>query len=332
MKRSLLLAVWVLGCGDDQAGSGAGGAASTSAAPSAVSGTASASSTGGGGAGTGGAGTGGSDPRNNGFPSAWPDGTNCAAEAPIFVWEFAEDTYILRQSLCTSFEGPFLYLLFGDEKVLLQDTGDGGIPVQSTVQGIIDGYLARKGLASLELVVTHSHGHGDHVGGDSQFQGAPGTTVVGASQSAVAQFFGISSWPTQAVTYDLGGRVLDVMAIPGHQSAHVALYDRRHDLLLTGDTLYPGRLYISDFPAYVASVGRLTSFVSAGNDVAWVLGTHIEMTSTPGDDFPFGASQHPNERALELLDAHLFELEGAVQAMGQNPVIETHDDFIVYPL
>lgn len=268
----------------------------------------------------------------NGFPQAWPNGTDCANEDPIFVWELADDTYVLRQSLCTSFEGPFLYLLFGEDKVLLEDTGDGGIPLQTTVQGIIDAYLARHQKVSIELVVAHSHGHGDHVGGDGQLQGAPNTTVVGTAASAVQQFFGFSNWPDETVTFDLGGRILDVIPIPGHQSAHIAFYDRRHELLLTGDTLYPGRLYIQDFPTYVASVGRMVDFVNAGNDVAFVLGTHIEMTTTPGDDFPFGADQHPNEHVLELGVDHLLELDAAVQAMGSNPAIEVHDDFIVYPL
>lgn len=267
----------------------------------------------------------------NGFPPAWPNGTSCGSEDPIFVWELAPDTFILRQSLCTSFEGPFLYLLFGEDKVILEDTGDGGIPVRQVVQSIIDQWLIDNGKTSIELVVLHSHGHGDHVSGDGQFQGQPNTTVVGTSANAVIDFFGIDGWPSQTVPYDLGGRVVDVVPIPGHQGAHIALYDAKYELLLTGDTLYPGRLYIQDFDAYVASVQRLVSFTQT-HPVTHVLGTHIEMTTTPGQDFDFGADQHPNERALELTLSHLQELEAAVVAMGGNPELEVHDDFIVYPL
>ncbi|HZO12706.1 MAG TPA: hypothetical protein VFB62_05600, partial [Polyangiaceae bacterium] len=114
-------------------------------------------------------------------------------------------------------------------------------------------------------------------------------------------------------------------------SAHIAIYDRRHELLLTGDTLYPGRLYISDFAAYQASTQRLADFV-ATNSVQWVLGTHIEMTTTPMQDFAPGASQHPNEHALELTSQHLTELNDAVQAMGNSPSYQEHADFIIYPL
>jgi hydroxyacylglutathione hydrolase len=332
-----LVALAIFGCSDEETrgkhGSGAGGAGTGGAGAQGGATTSTTASGGAGGSGAaGGGGSGGAGPMVYGFPDAWPDGTNCGNEDPIFVWKYADDTFILRQSLCTSFEGPFLYLLFGDDKVLLEDTGDGGIPVQATVQGIIDEWLTANGKSSIELVVAHSHGHGDHVAGDGQFQGQPGTTVVGTSVNAVAQFFGIGSWPTQLVTYDLGNRVLDIVPIPGHQSAHIAIFDRRHSLFLTGDHLYPGRLYISDFTAYKASSQRMVDFVAAGSTPTWVLGTHIEMTTTPMQDFGFGADQHPNEHELELLLAHLTELNDAVQAMGQNAVYQEHDDFIVYPL
>lgn len=301
--------------------------ATTSSATTGAGGATSSSTTGAGGAG----GEGGQLATNNGFPAAWPDGTACGAEAEVFVWEYDPDTFILRQSLCTNFEGPFLYLFFGDEKALLEDTGSGDADVASTVLGLVASWLEKKGKSSIELIVAHSHGHGDHVGGDGQFGGEPNVTVVGKSASSVQDFFGLGGWPDVVVPYDLGGRVLDVIPIPGHQSAHVAFYDRRQRLLLTGDTLYPGRLYIEDWTAYQASVARLRSFVQAGNAVDWVLGTHIEMKAS-GGDFAFGADQHPGEHALQLTTTTLDELGQAVEAMGQSPQYEEHADFIIYPL
>lgn len=264
------------------------------------------------------------------FPVQWPDGTDCGSEDPIFVHRYDDDTWILRQSLCTSFEGPFMYLMFGDGRVLLEDTGDGGIPIAEVVYGIIDDWLAEQGRSSIELVVVNSHAHGDHVAGNPQFEGQPNTVVVTPSVAGVSDYFGIDDWPNQSVTFDLGGRVVDVIPIPGHQQSHIALFDHGTGMLLTGDTLYPGRLYIDDFDAYVASVGRLVDTVPEA-DVCHVTGTHIEMTDTAGVDFDFGADQHPGEHVLELQWAHLVELSDAVDAM-QSPQIEIHDDFIVYPL
>ena len=270
------------------------------------------------------------------FPSDWIFGT-CASDPPLQVHAYNADTYILRQGKCTNFEGPFIYLLFGQDKVLMLDTGAGGVPIQATVQGIIDGWLAARGQASIQLVVAHTHGHGDHTAGDSQFVGKPNTTLVGTSQASVAAFFGFTSWPNDLVTYDLGGgRVVDVLAIPGHQNASIAVYDRDTALLLTGDTLYPGFLFISgaisggNFAKYQASIQRLVDF-TASRPVSWVLGTHVEMKAVPFTAYPYGTSFQPLERDLQLTRQHLLELNAAVQAMGSSPHAETLADFIIQP-
>jgi glyoxylase-like metal-dependent hydrolase (beta-lactamase superfamily II) len=270
------------------------------------------------------------------FPSDWIYGT-CATDPPIQVHAYNEDTYILRQGKCTNFEGPFMYLFFGQDKVLMLDTGAGGIPIQATVQGIIDNWLAAHGQASIQLIVAHTHAHGDHIAGDSQFIGKPNTTVVGTSQSAVAAFFGFVNWPNDIVTYDLGGgRVLDVLAIPGHQAAHIGVYDRDTAILQTGDTLYPGFLFISgavsqgNFAKYQASIQRLVDF-TASRPVKWVLGNHVEMKSTPFQSYPYGTNFQPLEHDLQLTRQHLLELNAAVQAMGSSPHVETHADFVIQP-
>lgn len=276
--------------------------------------------------------SGGGIPRCQGrFPEAWIDGTQCGTEPLIQVHHYDEDTVVLRQSLCTSFEGPFLYMLFGDQQVLLEDTGDGGVPVDEVVYGVIDQWLADHGRESIELLVVNSHAHGDHVQGNPLFEGQPLTTVVQPNVGALSAYFGIGAWPTEIVQYDLGGRLIDVIPIPGHQSAHIALYDHRTGMLLTGDTLYPGRLYIADFPEYVDSVERMVEHADR-HEICHVMGTHIEMTDQPGVDFPFGATMHPQEHRLPLERGHLIELRDAVVAMGNAPVYEVHDDFVIFPL
>lgn len=82
---------------------------------------------------------------------------------------------------------------------------------------------------------------------------------------------------------------------------------------------------------YVDSVSRLVD-VTAPLDVCAVMGTHIEMRDQPGQDFPFGATVHPDEHGLALTRAHLVELRDAVQAMQGSPFVQPHDDFIVVPL
>jgi glyoxylase-like metal-dependent hydrolase (beta-lactamase superfamily II) len=267
------------------------------------------------------------------FPKMWINGGDCATEPTIQVHQYDDDTYILRQSLCTNFEGPFMYLLFGDDKVLMQDTGanDPDLPLAETVYAIIDDWLEAHDKESIQLVVTHSHSHGDHVAHDNQFIGQPNTVVVGKQVADVVSFFGFQNWPLEPVTFDLGGREIDVIGIPGHHATHIALFDAQTGILFTGDTLYPGRLYISSFGEYLMSIQRLVDFTAA-RSVCWVLGTHIEMSNTPGDDYPFGATFHPDEHPLQLTRDHLLELNQAVIGMQDDPKIEVHDDFIVYPL
>ena len=143
-------------------------------------------------------------------------------------------------------------------------------------------------------------------------------------------FFELDDWPDGVVEYDLGGRTVDVLPLPGHQSAHIGVYDRLTGLLLTGDSLYPGRLYIQNFTDYRTSIDDLVVF-AATRPVLWVLGTHIEMTSTPGIDYPIGTTFQPEEAPLELSFFHLLELRDALEAMGNNPQYEIHDRFIIVP-
>ncbi|GAA1518756.1 hypothetical protein GCM10009741_18280 [Kribbella lupini] len=232
---------------------------------------------------------------------------------------YDERTAIVRQALRTNFEGPFVYLLIGSERALLLDTGTG----HADLRVVVDELLAGR---DVELVVAHTHGHGDHVGGDGQFD-----RVVGRSVEEVAAFFGITSWPGEIVSLDLGERVLDVIPIPGHEGSDLAVYDRETRLLLTGDSLYPGRLYVPDWPSYRSSIRRLAEFVAAGNPVEWVLGAHIEMTDRPGEDYPMGADVHADEHRLELAPETLTELDEALAAAGPEPGRLVHDHFVVFP-
>jgi glyoxylase-like metal-dependent hydrolase (beta-lactamase superfamily II) len=261
-------------------------------------------------------------PSNNGFPAHWIDGTACNSDPDVQTWKLDDRTFIFRQSLCTNFEGPFVYLLIGDQKALLIDTGTGDADIATAVLQAV----SAAGM-NVPLVVGHSHSHGDHIGGDSQFAGKPGVTLVGTSVSAVYKFWGIAVG-TDA-TFDLGNRTLDVMAIPGHQAAHIAIYDHRTQVLLTGDTLYPGRLYIDDWASYQSSVKRLADF-AASHTISFVLGGHIELPKT-GMDYPMGSTVHPDEHVLQLASSDVADLATTVAAMGGNPVKTYRTNFVVWP-
>jgi glyoxylase-like metal-dependent hydrolase (beta-lactamase superfamily II) len=267
------------------------------------------------------------------FPKAWINGLD-EHEPSFQVQPLDADSFVIRQSVRTNFEAPFLYLFFGRDRALLLDTGAGNVAVRPQVDALIARWRAAHHNRPVHLVVAHSHGHGDHIAGDSEFRDRPDTTLVGLAPEDVARFFGIERWPDQLGRLDLGGRVLTIIPTPGHQPAHIMVYDPRLKVLLSGDALYPGRLYIpaGQIPTARASIDRLALFVRT-HPVRVALGAHIEMTTTPGRDYPMKAPTHPDEHRLELAPQMIGALQAALDAMPDSTLApEVHDDFIVYPL
>lgn len=267
------------------------------------------------------------------FAERWIDGTN-GEEPATQVQALDPDTFVIRQSVKTNFEAPFLYLLFGKDKALLIDSGAEGGRIRPAIDKLIADWLVAHKRTQIPLVVAHSHSHGDHVAGDAAFRDRPDTTVIGLKPADVAGFFGIAKWPDEIGRFDLGGRSLRILPTPGHQTAAIMVYDPKLQILLSGDTLYPGRLYVPvNFMADNRdSVDRLAAFV-ARHRVRAVLGAHIEMTRTPGRDYPHEAATHPDEHPLELPVSSIGELQGGLKApldVPERP--QVHDHFIIVPV
>jgi hydroxyacylglutathione hydrolase len=249
------------------------------------------------------------------------------------VHQYDRHTFILRQSKSTNYEGPFLYLLFGNERAVLFDSGATSdpavLPLRDTVDRIVDEWLADHPRVGFRLVVAHTHAHGDHVAGDAQFADRPDTIVVPHDVADVREFFGFTHWPDEVRRFDLGGRVLDIAAIPGHHAAHIAAYDPWTGFLLTGDTVYRGRLYVEDPPVFVESLSRLVD-LAGERVVTHVLGCHIEMTNRPRRDYPLGSTYQPDEPPLEMTVADLESVSEAAARVVDQPGPHFFDDFAIF--
>ncbi len=265
---------------------------------------------------------------NHGAPSR-----RRAGEPLVQVHRCEPHTVILRQSKSVSYEAPFMYLLFGNDRAVLFDTGatadPAKFPLRATVDELVDGWLTEHPREAYELVVAHTHGHNDHVAADAQFARRPATTVVGRDLEAVQRYFGFTSWPEQVVTLDLGGRVLEVTGSPGHHRAAITVYDPWTGFLLTGDTVLPGRLYAFDFPEFQASLERIVA-VAERRHVTHVLGCHVEMTACPGRDYPLGATYQPHERPLQMTVEQLRAVRAAAATAARRKGAHRFDDFIIY--
>ena len=251
-------------------------------------------------------------------------------DPPWQVHRYRDDTFILRQSKDLTFEAPFVFLLLGGEKALLLDTGAvQDATLRHTVDELIEAWLAEHPHPGYQLLVAHTHGHGDHVAGDASFADRSDTVVVGRSAEEVQAFFGFSRWPEQVVEHQLGGRRLELVGIPGHHAASVAVYDEQTGLLFTGDSVYPGRIYVEDFPAFLDSMDRLVEFTET-REVSHVLGCHIEMTRQPRRDYAFGCRYQPDEPPLQMTVHQLRDLRDAATSAVGRPGGHRFDDFVIY--
>jgi glyoxylase-like metal-dependent hydrolase (beta-lactamase superfamily II) len=192
------------------------------------------------------------------------------------------------------FEETISYLIVGNQRVLLFDTG----------MGISDIRKVTAELTRLPIVVLNSHTHNDHVGGNWQFETVYGMdtdftrrNAQGSREDAQAELapgsicgelpkgFGRESYatrPWRIAAYvhdgeriDLGGRTLEVIATPGHTPDSISLLERANGLLFTGDTYYPAPIWLyrpeTDLAAYDSSIRRLAALA---RQVRTVLGQH----------------------------------------------------------
>lgn len=264
------------------------------------------------------------------FAERWRSGASPAE--PSWQTQAIDDrTFAIRQSIRATFEAPFVYLVIGRDRALLIDTGVAGAALRTEVDRLLERRRARDG-SSLPLVVMHTHGHSDHVGGDADFKDRPATQIVKHGRQDVIDFFGISDWPQKSVPFDLGGRVVDVIPTPGHHGSHVMVYDRATRILFSGDAVYPGilRFQCAAADEYRASIDRLIAF-SEGHDIQWILGGHIEMKMTAGAHFESQDVVRRDEHRLELPPAILREIHGSLRRMGNRPRVKAHADFLLFP-
>ena len=193
------------------------------------------------------------------------------------------------------------YLILGDKRALLFDTG----------MGISDLKKVTAQLTKLPIVVLNSHTHDDHVGDNWEFdtiygmntdftrQNARGSREDAQAEVTPDQICGalpkgfdpktyvtrpwkITSYIHDGEKIDLGGRTLEVIATSGHTPDAISLFDRANGLLFTGDTYYPAPIWLyrpeTDLDAYAASIRRLATLAPR---VKLVLGAHNVPVAPP---------------------------------------------------
>ncbi|HST77532.1 MAG TPA: MBL fold metallo-hydrolase, partial [Verrucomicrobiae bacterium] len=91
-------------------------------------------------------------------------------------------------------------------------------------------------------------------------------------------------WLHDGDRIDLGGRVVQVIAAPGHTPDSIALLDQHNRLLFTGDTYYPGPIFLyrpeTDLDAYEATLAKLSGMAPR---LTLLLPAHNVPVADPAD-------------------------------------------------
>lgn len=155
------------------------------------------------------------------------------------------------------------FLIIGEERALLLDTGMGICPIEPLIRELYDG----------EILTVNCHCHFDHTGNNYVFQpvyvfddplalhlaetGLTKEQVGAEADEDMFQFgfpacFDPESYHVEPYSvipirdghiFDLGGRRIRVFHTPGHSEDHIVLYDETNQILFTGDMVYLGALY-----------------------------------------------------------------------------------------
>jgi len=219
------------------------------------------------------------------------------------VYEVGEGVYAIMEPY--NFQEVISYLVVGSKRNVLFDTGMGMGKISDVV---------RK-LSPLPIVVINSHTHSDHIGGNHEFDtvfavdtaftrtnaanGSPHSdqrpevtpasfcmqklpSLDTAKYAILPYQDKISGYIHDGDTLQLGDRVLEVMQVPGHTPDCVALLDRQHGYLWTGDMFYEAHIWLfmegTDLDAYAKSIDR---FAALAADLQRVFPAHNKPVAIP---------------------------------------------------
>lgn len=217
------------------------------------------------------------------------------------------------------------YLIVGENRALLFDTGPGVRDIIPVVQSLTD----------KPVTALLSHLHFDHTGNFHRFADtaladlpilracergglfhAPDEMFLGAVDGLTWTPMPIRQWWPVGHRIDLGGTALDILATPGHSPESISLLDKKRSILLAADFLYLGNLY-GQIPG-----ASLPDYLDAAEALAATLPDDVLILGAHGKPRPDGTHIAPRLARQDLKDliAGLYAIrDGNLPALSQNP-------------
>ncbi|MBN2588997.1 MAG: MBL fold metallo-hydrolase [Sedimentisphaerales bacterium] len=215
-------------------------------------------------------------------------------------------TTVLSKALVTGTmrfqsEGINMYLVVGNEKALLIDTGNPGFISPEEI----------KALTSLPLLVVNTHAHPDHSGSNNAFAEV---YVHEADLESCKRYSGsnVKLIPIKdGYIFDLGGKKIEVIEVRGHTPGSICLLDAQDKVLFGGDTANTETwAQISNVPleTYKKSMERLQEkykgkydrLLPGHNDV--LPASYMDEMIACADEILSGKAEQPTQTAANSQD------------------------------
>ena len=141
--------------------------------------------------------------------------------------------------------GVRLFLLCGNKKALLIDTGMSGVDVRKNAESLTD----------LPISLINTHADIDHIGGNKEFD------ITYMHPAELYNYKGdiIPVWDGEVI--DLGDRLIKIIHTPGHTPGSIALLDLKYKFLFGGDPIQDGSIFLfgeqRNLKAYLHSLIRV---------------------------------------------------------------------------
>jgi glyoxylase-like metal-dependent hydrolase (beta-lactamase superfamily II) len=212
------------------------------------------------------------------------------------VYKLTDTVYAIYED--GQFEEVISYLVIGEEKAALIDTGNGIGNIKKLVTGLTD----------LPVIVVNTHTHGDHIGGNHQFKEVMALETEfskkraekGQTREQMGHYldegmvwkpfpgyfdeekwsikpFTVTRWLHDGDEIDLGNRILEVIHTPGHSPDSICLLDRENELFWTGDSFYPAPIYVyaptTSLDQFIDSFSKMVELMP---HYEWVIPSHNE--------------------------------------------------------